>query len=297
MKQFILTLLITPVLLISCLVTASRAEDVFDRHSSYWLTQAIEKGKPLESLAMQQALRTKPIAAGFGATIIVRTSEGNLTKALLGWGFRKGPDKPQPVLLIERFATYRAGRGDVTKANGKDILLFPGFAFDFDIGQVVPAKFGGDVLLDEKIVLHPAGKSQLYLLSGSQLPQAKKTDVPNPRDHKGVLPSDFTGTWLVDIDGQWKGEWILTAERTGQAHGIFLSTDTRSRYPIKGRIAALPHRIKLEIDTDNFHQSVDAFLWTKDKAQMTGIVTFSGREFGFRATRKVEKKPKPADKP
>lgn len=297
MKHLAYSLLVVFVWVGSCFVQTSRAEDVFDKHSSYWLTQAIEKGKPLESLGMQQGLRTKAIGPGFGATIVVRTSEGNLTKALLGWGFRKGPGKPQPVLLIERFATYQAGRGDVTKANGKDILLFPGFDFDFDIGQVVPANFGGDITLDAKTVLHPAGKAKVHLLVGSQLPPAKKTKIPNPKDHKAVLPTDFTGTWVVDIDGQWKGEWILTVERTGRAHGIFLSTDTRSRYPIKGRIAALPHRIKLEINTDNFRQSVDAFLWTKEKDRMTGIVTFAGREFGFQAMRKVEKKPGSKDKP
>ncbi len=260
--------------------------DAFDRHTSYWLKQATKESKPLAELSLDRAIRLKTLAANVGnPCIVVKTNDGNWAKALVGWGFRKGKDKPVPVLLIERFVTYRGDRGDVSAASGQDIMLFAGFSFNFDIGQVVPAGQGADIEFTDKSILKPVGNAEVYGIDGSQLPAPAKDSKPDPNDHDGVLPRDFSGTWLVNVDGRWRGRWDLTVDDNRQAYGKYTSDETKSSYKIKGKIAALPHNIRLDLELANSQQKVDAYLWTKDKSTLAGTVTVAGRKFGFFAVR------------
>ena len=66
--------------------------------------------------------------------------------------------------------------------------------------------------------------------------------------------------------------------------GRFISDETQSVYEISGRIAARPHNAKLNIALVNAEQTVDAYLWTKDKSAMAGTITMAERKLGFYAT-------------
>lgn len=271
-----------------CLMTPApaAAADAFDLHTSQWLRKGVAKQKPLTSLSVADAGNLKALSSDLsGHCVVVVTDEGNIAKALVAWGFRRGPDKTTPVLLIERFVTYRADRGDTAAAAGKNVMLFAGFAFNFDIGQVVPAGQGGDVRFTEKRLLEPLEKAKLYGLDGSQLPPKKVGEAPDPNDHDGVLPRDFAGAWKVNVDGRWKGEMRLKVTNAGRATGTYTSADSKSTYRVKGRLAALRHNMKLSIYLDNAVQSVDAFLFTADKSALAGTATLAGRNFGFHATR------------
>ena len=260
--------------------------DVFDDHTSYWLRRATADAKPQESLAMQDALSLKSIGRGIGSPcIVVHTDEDNWTKALVTWGFRKGTDGSRvPVVLIERFVNYRGDRQTLTTAAGKDVMLFPGFGFNFDIGQVVPAGQGEDILCVDEGVLKPASQSKLFVLDGPAIPEPDPAARPDPTSHPGVIPTDFAGSWKVRIDGRWEGIWELDVEER-RVFGRFISDETKSVYEISGKIAALPHNAKMSIDLANASQSIDAFLWTKDKSAMAGIMTMADRKLGFYATR------------
>lgn len=272
--------------------TSVRAADVFDRHTADVLHEAAAKGKPLGELSLDAAGMLKTLSPRLSSPcVIVKTNEGNWVKALVGWGFRKGPDKPIPVLLIERYVTYRSDRANSTTANGKDVMLFAGFAFDFDIGQVVPAEFGGDVQLDAKGLLKPIGKAEIYGMDGSQLPPSDD-EIPDPSDHEGVLPRDFSGTWALNVDGRWKGELELLLDDAGKATGTYRSDESKSAYEVSGRISGAPHRLRLQLHLDNATQTFDAYLWTSDKSAMAGTTTLAERTFGFYAarTKSAEKK-------
>ena len=286
-----------PKLIVATLVFAAghlkdvTAADTFDRHSAYWLKQAAKQTKPSAGLSLEQAAKLKPLARNITSPcVVIKTDENNWTKAMLGWGFRKGKDKPIPVLLIERFVTYRGDRPNIAAASGKDIILFAGFAFNFDIGQVVPAGQGGDIEFTDKSVLQPTKPAELYPLNGSQIPAPQATDKYDPNGHAGVRPRDFSGTWNVNVDGRWKGQWELTVEDNRQAFGKYTSDKSKSTYEISGRVATTPHQIKLTIELANSRQTVDAFLWTTDKSTMAGTVTIAGRKFGFLATRQKNDK-------
>jgi hypothetical protein len=224
---------------------------------------------------------------------VVKTNAGQWSKALITWGFRKGADdKPVPVLMFDRYVTY--GTGSTSVASGKEIMLFPGLQFNLSIGQVVPAGFGGDLEFTPQGVLKPIGKAQIFAVNSAPA-SAAENGRPSPRDRKGVLPGDFAGTWKVDSDGSWIGVWELQVDEDGNAEGKFLSQETQSTYPVTGKLGGQPNLMKLEVEFANATQSIDAYLWSRDKSTMAGTATLAGRKFGFYAVREegaTEKKTK-----
>ncbi|MFQ5732213.1 MAG: hypothetical protein ACE5KM_09680 [Planctomycetaceae bacterium] len=274
--------LIPATILAAATVSAANAADVFDRHTSAWLKKGIAKGTPLTGLSLRDAARLKTLSADLSSPcVVIRTNDGNITKALVGWGFRRGKGKLVPVLLIERFVTYRQNRGDVAAASGKDVMLFAGFAFNFDIGQVVPAGQGGDVRMRNTGALEPLDKAQLFGLNGSLLPTPKKTTATGGN----AISRGFAGVWKVTVDGRWNGEMRLQLGNNGKLSGKYTSSESKSTYDVTGRVASLRHHAKLAIAFDNAKQTVDAYLFTRDKSTMAGTATLGGRRFGFYAVR------------
>jgi hypothetical protein len=273
--------------LLLCVLWASPlwAIDAFDRHTTSWLREAVKEKEPLTELSSGQAAAWKLLGPGVeGPCVVVRTSGGHWTKALLSWGLRKSGDERVSVLVIDRYVTYDNDRRDVALAAGKNVMLFPGFYFNFEIGQVVPEGQGGDVLFTAAGKLQPAGSARLFGLDGSALPPADKTR-PDPLDHEGVLPRDFSGTWHVNADGRWRGLLQLSVTDEGSLQGSYTSEESQSVYPVTGRVSGAPHRAALEVELANTVQSFEAFLWTKDKSTMAGTTLLADRKFGFYALR------------
>ena len=267
--------------------SVTSAGDLFDRHSLTELKRAAKESQPLVELTPAAAAKWQPLSAKIGAPcLIVQTNDGHWSKALLTWGQRKvkGREQPLPVLVLERFVTYRGDREGQTTASGKEVMLFAGHSFSFDIGQVVPNGSGADIEFTEAGLVKPVGDAKLFGLNGSQLPAADAAK-PNPNDHDGVLPRDFAGTWKVSIDGRWTGVWEINVDEQRTVLGKFVSDDTKSRYELYGKVSNVPHQAKLEIDLANSQISVDAFLFTTDKGTMAGVATMASRKFAFVATR------------
>lgn len=276
------------------LVTSAVFGDVFDDHNSYWLRKGTEDLKPAKSISMRDGLSLDPISSRISSPcIVVKTDEDNLAKALVTWGFRKskaddGSEVRVPVVLIERYVTYRGDRQNLTVATGKDVMLFPGFAFNFDIGQVVPKGQGEDIHANEKGALEPIGEAKLFGLNGPAAPGRDEGKYPDPKSHAGVQPTDFAGSWRVRIDGRWDGRWELDVDGRS-IYGRFISDETKSVYEVSGKVAGRPNNARFDIELANAAQSIDAFLWTKDKSAMAGVVTMADRKLGFYATRVHDK--------
>jgi hypothetical protein len=264
--------------------------DAFDDHTGYWLSYAIKEIKPVEKLGLRDGLKLKSIGRGITSPcIIVTTNDDNLAKALITWGYRKSADGDKvPVALIEKFVTYRGERRNLTTASGKDVMLFPGFGYNFDIGQVVPKGQGGDIECTEDGSIKATGSAKLFALDGPATPEPEPKKYPDPQSHSGVLPTDFAGTWRVRIDGRWEGRWEIDVEGR-QLYGRFISDDTKSVYEISGKVSALPQNAKFNVELAQTDQDFDAYLWTKTKAAMAGTVIMADRKIGFYATRVKEK--------
>ncbi len=273
--------------LIFCVASGVSAADLFDRHALADLKQATKDASALEEISAATAAKWKPLSPRISAPcLIVRTNDGHWSKALLAWGQRKlkGREQPLPVLVLERFVTYRSDREGQTTASGKDVMLFAGHSFSFDIGQVVPTGSGADIEFTETGIVKPLGEAKLFALNGSQL-AAADANKPTPDDHEGILPRDFAGTWKVSIDGRWTGTWEIGVDDQRTVLGKFTSDDTQSRYELYGKVANVPHQAKLEIDLANTNMSIDAFLFNSDKSTMSGTVVMANRKIGFVAKR------------
>ncbi len=274
------------------LAQSARAIDVFDRHDAAILKQIVDAGTPQTELTESKVAKLKPLGKNIESTcLVVETNSGNLAKVLVSWGFRKQrqAEKPTPVLMLDRYVTYEQGRGDTSLANGVNVMIFPGFKFDFDLGQIVPDGFDADIEFTDKGVIHCLDATKLHTVDGSQLPAAEEA-APVKKKGELISPEDFSGVWSVDGDGRFIGEWDLTVNEQGEASGKFLSAETKSSYPISGQIGPLPHQIKLQVQFNNALQVVEAYLWTKDQSKMAGSFSLAGRKFGISATRQDAKK-------
>lgn len=274
--------------------SSAAALDAFERHTTQILKQAARQGKPVEELTQQAAGDLKPLDKRNPLPCIaVRTAEGNWSKARIDWGFRRDKaGKLVPVLLVERFVTYDGQRLDNAVAAGHDVMLFDGFEFDLELGQVVPPGHGGDLVFAKR-ALRPLEGTELYPLDGSLIPpdDTPPQQVPDA-GRQGVLPRDFIGTWKVDGDGRWKGTLELNVAADGAADGRYFSDETQSVYPVKGHVSRLPHRIHLDIELVGLVQVVEAYLWTSDKSKMAGTLLVNEQRFGFLAVRDEPAPPK-----
>src|SRR6476661_1797450 len=103
------------------------------------------------------------------AFLVVRTNGDRLAKLLVLAAKQKvDADKAVPILLIERFVTYKEGEERQVLADGKNLSLFNGFRLSLDQGQVVPAEIGGDlrfVVDGDKVYAEPVGKAKLYVVT------------------------------------------------------------------------------------------------------------------------------------
>lgn len=270
-----------------CTANSVLAVDLFDRHALAELKLATKDASAVLEITSATAAKWKPLSPRVSAPcLIVRTNDGNWSKALLVWGQRKlkGREQPHPVLVLERFVTYRSDREGQTAATGKDVMLFAGHSFSFDIGQVVPTGSGADIEFTDAGLIKPLGEAKLFALNGSQIADADPTK-PNPNDHEGILPRDFAGTWKVSIDGRWTGTWEISVDDQRTILGKFISDETQSRYELYGKVSNIPHQAKLEIDLANSNMSIEAFLFNSDKSSMSGTVVMANRKIGFIAKR------------
>ena len=269
------------------LISSTAWADSFDRINTAAIQEAFEAREPLSGVMMNDAAKAKPLPKTDGRVLAVRTGDGNWAKVLVSWQFRKAEGKPLPVLLIDRFATFSKAGNDVSLAADKQVMLFAGFAYDLDIGQVVPEGLGGDIQFTSAGEVKPVNGAELQLLDGSKFADPKAGS--RPADHDGVLPADYSGEWTLNADGRWSGTLTLSVTEAGEATGEFLSDETKSLYKVNGRVATgQPHRIKLQIEFANATQAFDAYLWTKDKAALAGTMTMSNKTVGFYAVRKGE---------
>ena len=99
--------------------------------------------------------------------VVVKTNEGRYSKLLVQIAAQKVPGgKSLPIILIERFVTYKEGEERTILVQGQNVRLFAEFQFNLDLGRVVPAAVGGDVeciaVLTARAALKAAGKAELY---------------------------------------------------------------------------------------------------------------------------------------
>lgn len=248
--------------------------------------------KQVSELTLDQ-LRALPrplqeLDAGFA---VVKTDQGNWCKLLLRYARRKkaGSEDTIDLVLLDRLVTYPQDTRQAVVAERKETLLFPGFAIDLDLGQVVPAGTGEDLVFvagegDEKPGrLEVANGAELWLVG-----RAFNKPSAGPRRRVGtgaIQPEDYAGKYEVSGDGRWNGSLTLAVDEDGKVSGSYTSEQTGRTYNVRGRVGTPTNRIDFEVILPMTVQEYEGYLWTQDRNRMTGVTRMEGLPFGFEAKR------------
>jgi hypothetical protein len=225
-----------------------------------------------------------------GALVVVKTNEGRFSKLLLKAARQRIGAQAVPILLIERFVTYREGEERTVQAAGTNVHLFAGFQFSLDLGQVVPAELGGDlrwVTEQGKAGVDAVGKAQMYLVTA---PLA----VPEVRSEKLVIgqtfePRYFNGSFRLFDDGRRSGTLKLHVEDDGSIIGSYYSDKDGQKYDVFGTVGNPKHAVQFTIKFPRTQQVFQGWLFTGDGKALAGSSRLQDRETGFYALREEDK--------
>jgi hypothetical protein len=225
------------------------------------------------------------------ALLVVRTNEGRWSKLLLQAGRRKiSAEESLPILLIDRFVTYREGEERGIQAVGRDVNLFDGFRFSLDIGQVVPDRVAADIRFvakDGRPYVEPLGKAQFFLLT------QPLADAKPKKDAKLVVGetfevSYFNGTYKLYDDGRRSGTLKLTVADDGEVRGAYYSDKDGTQYEVSGKVGMPKYSIQFTIKFPRVEQTFQGWLFTGDARALAGSSRLQARETGFYGVRVEE---------
>jgi hypothetical protein len=167
------------------------------------------------------------------------------------------------------------------------VQLFDGFELSLDLGQVVPAKVGGDLRFTvgkDGGYLEPVGKAELYLVS-KNLPEATPKKLPRPEVGAAFEPRFFNGVYQLHDDGRRSGKLHLKVIEKNEVTGWFYSDKDGKKYEVTGKVGVPTHSIHLRITYPRTIQELQGWLFTGDGAALTGMSRMEEREAGFYAVR------------
>jgi hypothetical protein len=276
------------------LALPSRAADAFDHYLNPILTKAIDNETVKETRqatvsVLREHDRILPNVPG--ALLIVKTNDGRNCKLLVQPAKQRAPgDKFVPILLIERYVTYKEGEEQTVVAGNKGLSLFPGFRLSLDLGQVVPEELGGDlryVVDGDKAYVEPLGKAKLYVVT-KPLPEAtparpEKVVVAEPFE-----PKYFNGTYKLYDDGRRTARLVIKVEDDGNVTGAYYSDKDGKKYDVRGKVGTPKHSLQFAVQFPNAEQVFQGCLFTGDGKALAGTSKMAEREAAFYALRLEE---------
>jgi hypothetical protein len=268
--------------------------DAFDNYINPVISRVAGKDGVQEIKQLTPALiadNDRVIPEATAALIVVYTNDSRYSKLLVRSAFRKvDADRKIPMLLIDRFVTYKEGQERTVTASGQDINLFPGFRFNLDIGQVVPAELGGDlrfVVDGDKVYAESLGKAKMFLLT-KPLPDAIPKKGPKLQVGEAFEPRYFNGTFKLYDDGRRSGKLVLQAGEGGDVTGAYYSDKDGAKYEIHGKLGSPSYSIQFTIKFPRSEQVFQGWLFTGDAKALCGSSRMQDREAGFYAIRTEE---------
>jgi hypothetical protein len=225
------------------------------------------------------------------AFLIVKTNQGRNAKLLVQAGKQKiEGDRFLPILMIERYVTYKEGEEETILARGQNVSLYPGFRLSLDLGQIVPEELGGDlrfVVDGDKAHLEPVGKARLYLVT-KPIPEAEPKKGPKVAIKEPFEPRYFNGTYRLYDDGRRSGRLVLKVDEDSNVTGAYYSDKDGQKYELRGRVGNPAHSIQFTVVLPRTEQVFQGWLFTVDGKTLTGSSRMQGREAGFYAVRVEE---------
>jgi len=275
------------VLLVPTLVHA----DPFDHYFNKLLAKMPEM-KSVEKVAKvtsEMMIDHRPLAGIASTFIVVKTNDDRFAKLLIQSAWQKVSDKQKPpIIIIDRYVTFREGEERTIHASGQNVRLFAGFRFSLDIGQVVPKDVPADLHVGvdkDEVYLEPVGKAEIYLVT-KHLPEANP-----PKTGKLVVGEKFemtyfNGAYKLYDDGRRSGTIHLKVAENGAVTGHYYSAKDGAKYEIDGKVSNTPkHLVEFVVSYPRTSQAFTAYLFTGDGKALAGFSRMNGRETGFYALR------------
>ncbi len=223
-----------------------------------------------------------------GTFLVVKTNEGRFSKLLVQPARQKtSAEDSVPILLIDRFVTYRDGEERAIQAQGKNIRLFADFRFNLDMGQVVPKGLGADlrfVVDGDNVSVQPVGKAEIYLVA-KHLPEANPAKGMTVVVGEKFEPRYFNGSYKLYDDGRRSGLLKLTVADNGDIDGSYYSDKDGQKYDVSGKVGTPNHQIQFTITFQRTLQSYSGHMFTGDGQAIAGTAKMQDRETGFYAVR------------
>jgi hypothetical protein len=275
------------------LLTPALAQaDAFDNYFNKLLAD-VPKAKNVEKvtkLTPKMMLAHSRALPGITATFIVVKTNGDRWAKLL---VHPAETKEMPIVVVERYVTFREGEERAVFASGQKLHLFEDFRFSLDVGQVVPSKIAADLRVGvdkDGVFLEPVDKAEIYLVT-KHLPEANP-----PKTGKLVVGEKFemhyfNGAYKLYDDGRRSGTMHLKVAENGVVTGHVFSDKDGQKYEIEGQVNKdAKNRIEFIITYPRVSQSYTGYLFTGDGKALTGFSRLENRETGFYATRIEDEK-------
>jgi hypothetical protein len=274
---------------------AAALADAFDNYTNPILAKVktSKRAEPVKQLTADMMLEhSRALPGTTAAFVVVKTNEGRLAKLLVRPAAQKlSESESVPILFLERFVTFREGEERTVHASGKDTRLFGGFHFSLDIGQVVPAKLGGDVrcVIDgDKSWLEPVGKAELFLVT-EHLPEANPKKTGKFVMGEKFEPVYFNGSFKLRVDGRRSGTLHLKVADNGKdVDGWYYSDKDGSKYDVAGTIGSPKYVIEFTIQFPRTIETFRGLMFTGDGRAIAGTARLQESETGFYALRMEE---------
>ena len=276
------------ILFTGMIITGAVRADVFDRYSNSVLKSLVASKDVLAGpriSAAQLAQSASVIPGSNAALVIVRTNEGRFAKMAVQLARQRSSKGPIPILVIDRYVTYKPGEEHALQATGRNVHLYGGFMLDLDIGQIVPPEVGGDVRFsidNGQQSLGAVGKAKLFLVTR---PLAENQDKTGRRLDGPFEASFFNGQYRLYDDGRRTARLVIKVGDDGQVTGQYISDRTGRTYEVSGRLGRPRHVIDFTVKFPQTEQTFHGWMFTHGGRAMAGSCRMQNREFGWYAVR------------
>jgi hypothetical protein len=280
------------VTLLAVALTA-RAEQ-FDHYTHPVLSKAITDGtlKELKELTSEQvADLTSALSDSSSAFLVVATNDKRIAKLLAQPARQKtGAEKQVPLLLIDKYLTFKGTSDRAVQAAGQNLHLYPGLRISLDLGQVVPEALGGDltVVASEKdpnaFVVKPVKDAKLYAVT-KPIPGVVPKKTAKLVVGEAFETRFFAGRYKLHDDGRRSGVLKLDVNDSGEITGTFTSDKDGREYEVQGKAGTPAHAVAFTIKFPATTQSFTGHMFTGDGKAIAGTTKMLEREAAFYAER------------
>jgi hypothetical protein len=273
----------------------ARAEQ-FDYYTNPVLAKAVSDGvlKEVKQLTSDEIGEyTSVLADSPSAFLIVATNDKRFAKLLVQPARQKVGDKQAPLLLVDKFVTFKGTTERAIQATGQALHFYPGLRLSLDIGQVVPEAIGGDLMAiagdkdPNAFVVKPVKDAKLYVLT-KPIAGVVPKKAPKLVIGEAFEARFFAGRFKLHDDGRRSGVLKLEVNDAGEITGVFTSDKDGREYEVQGKVGTPKHAVSFSIKFPATTQTFIGHMFTGDGKAIAGTAKMLEREAAFYAERMDE---------